>query len=139
MPFKIVISEKSLAYKLETEANSLIGKSLGEKFDGRLIKPELEGYEFEISGGSDISGFPMSKNLEGIGLKKMLLKKGWGMHDKRKGVRLKKTIRGKTISEKTSQINLIVKKEGKSKLSELFPDQNKPKEEKQKEAQAPAN
>ena len=44
---------------------------------------------------------------------------------KPKGLRLRKTVRGKTISEAISQINLKVLKEGKKKLLEIFPDQNK--------------
>ena len=132
---KINISDKGITYRVEMEAPSLMGKSLGDKIDGRDIKQELEHYELEIVGGSDSSGFPMYLPLEGLGLKKMLFSKGWGMHDKRKGVRLRKTIRGKTISEKTAQLNLKVIKSGKISLTQVFPDQNKPKESKEQIAQ----
>lgn len=128
MPFKIIIGDKGKAWKIETEAESLAGKSVGEKFEGKEIKPELEGYELEISGGSDIAGFPLSKEVEGIGLKKVLFTRGWGMHDNREGVRLRKTVRGKTISASVTQINIKVVKHGKTPLAEVFPDQNKPKE-----------
>ena len=47
---------------------------------------------------------------------------------KPKGLRLRKTVRGKIISTAISQINLKVVKEGGKKLSEVFPDQGKPKE-----------
>lgn len=128
MVFKLNISDKGKAWKIEKEAESLIGMSVGEKFEGREISEDLDGYELEITGGSDISGFPLYKNAEGIGLKRVLLKKGWGMKDSREGVRLRKTVRGKTISDKAVQINIKVVKEGKKKLSEIFPEQNKPKE-----------
>jgi len=140
MPFKINISEKSgKTFKLEAEAEGLIEKKLHDPINGTEISPELEGYEFEIRGASDSAGFTSIEDAEGIGLKKVLLSYGKGMHKKPKGdkktnkkpkgLRLRKTVRGRVISEAISQINLKVLKEGKKKLSEIFPDQNKPKEE----------
>ena len=125
MAFKIIIGDKGKAWRLEKDAEFLVGLSVGEKFDGKELGHELEGYELEITGGSDISGFPLSKDVEGIGIRRVLLKKGWGMKDSRKGVRLKKTVRGKTISDKIIQINMKVVKEGKKKLNEVFLEQNK--------------
>ncbi len=135
MPLKLNISNKEKAWKLEVPTEILAGKSIGDKINGKIIKPELEGYELEITGGSDFSGFPMDGDVEGIGLKKSLLSKGWGMWTKprglkkkkpraRKGLRLRKTVRGKTISEKTIQVNMKIIKEGSKKLTEVFPDQN---------------
>ena len=133
MPFKLNISEKGKAWKLGTESEYLIGKNVGDIISGKDIKSELDGYEFEITGASDIAGFPHSKDVEGLGLKRLLLKKGWGMHDSRRGVRLRKTVRGKSLSQSTSQINLNVVKTGAKALSEVFPEQNKPKEAKKEE------
>ena len=127
MAFKLNISDNGKAWKLESDGESLIGKSLGDKIEGVEIGKELEGYDLEITGGSDIAGFPMYDEAAGIGLKKVLLKKGWGMHDPREGVRLRKTVRGKTISNLIAQINLKVLKIGKKPLIEIFPEQNKPK------------
>jgi small subunit ribosomal protein S6e len=139
MPLKLNISNKEKAWKLEVPSETLEGKSVGDKIPGKLIKSELEGYELEITGGSDFAGFPMDGDVEGIGLKRILLKKGWGMWSKPKGLkkkkprargglRLKKTVRGKTISEKVIQVNMKVLKEGSKKLSEVFPEQNQPKQ-----------
>ena len=135
MPFKLNISDKGKAWKLETEDEFLLGKSIGDKFDGKELKPELDGYELEITGGSDIAGFPMKAGIEGIALNRVLLTKGWGMHkqpmkEKKKrstpkGLRRRKTVRGQTVSEKTVQINLIITKAGSKKLEEVFPEQNK--------------
>ena len=136
MPIKLNISEKGKAWKLEVPEESLSGKSVGEKFDGKELKPELEGYELEITGGSDSSGFPLSKDVEGLGLKGLLLKKGWGMRDNREGLRKRKTVRGKVISGTTSLININVLKPGKKPLAEVFPEQVKgeaPKAEEKKE------
>ena len=139
MPFKINIGTKEgKTYKLETESEALVGKSLGEKITGKEVSPNLEGYEFEITGTSDISGFTSMKEVEGIGLKKVLLKYGKGMHKRSKregkkkrsnatpgGLRLRKTVRGKVISNAIVQINLKPIKEGSKKLSEIFIEQNK--------------
>lgn len=135
MAVKVIIGDKGKAWRLEVDAESVSGKSLGEKFDGKDINPDLEGYELEITGGSDASGFPHYSKVEGIGLRKVLLTKGWGMHKRPKGVkkkvpqpnglRLRKTVRGKILSEKTAQLNLKVIKAGKKKLEEIFADQNK--------------
>lgn len=134
MPIRFVIAdEKGKAWKLELEATSLIGKPIGDTINGKEIKSELDGYELLITGGSDSAGFPLSKDIEGIGLKKVLLKKGFGMKDNYPGIRRRKTLRGKQISETTSQINLKILKEGGKKLEEIFAEQNKPKEKKGKE------
>src|SRR3989344_230145 len=125
MVYKLVIGNKGKAWKVELDSEVLAGKSLGDKVDGKDLKADLEGYEIEITGGTDTAGFPLKSDVEGIGLRRVLLTKGWGMRDSRKGVRIRKTVRGKTISEKVTQINLKVVKEGKKKLSDIFPEQNK--------------
>jgi len=138
MAFKINISEKSgKTYKLEAEAPALIDKELHQKIQGTDVSADLAGYEFEIVGASDNAGFTSMENVEGIGLKKVLLTYGKAMHQKPKGekkkgtkpkgLRLRKTVRGKIISPAIVQINLKTIKEGSKKLSEIFPDQNKPK------------
>ncbi len=137
--FKINISEKTgKTYHLEAEAKELIEKKLHDKVGGEDISQDLNGYEFEITGASDKSGFTAMENVEGVNLKKVLLTYGKAMKKKPrkegkkklsknrpKGLRLRKTVRGKIISEAISQINLKVLKEGKKKLSEIFPEQNK--------------
>jgi len=132
MPFKINISDKTgKTYKLELELENLIGKELNDKILGKEILPDLNGYELEITGASDKSGFTAMKNVEGIGLKRVLLTYGKGMHKKSKGdkkrrkrpprgLRLKRTVHGKVISSAISQINMKVIKEGAKKLAEVF-------------------
>jgi len=141
MPFKINIAEKSgKTFKLELESESLLGKELHNKIEGKDISPDLEGYEFEITGTSDKAGFTSHKDVPGIGLKKLLLSYEKGMHQRprregkfkvanktRKGLRLRKTVRGRVISPDIIQINLKILKEGNKKLQEIFPDQNMPK------------
>ena len=130
---KYIISEKGKAWRIEREDEALVGKVIGDEFDGKELMPELEGYKLQIMGGSDMAGFPLSKDVEGLGLKRLLLRKGWGMKTPGDGLRLRKTVRGKTISNTTAQINIKVTSAGKKLLTEVFPDQNKPKEEAKKE------
>lgn len=147
MPFKInIATREGKTFKIETEASSLIGKQLHDKISGSDISADLSDYEFEITGASDKAGFTALKSVEGIGLKKVLLTYGKAMkkHPKKegkkkrsknkpKGLRLRKTVRGKVISDAISQINLKVIKKGQKDLSEIFPEQNKPKEIKKEE------
>ena len=79
MAYKINISEKGKTYHLEAEADFIEGKQLGEKIKGAELSPDLEGYELEIAGASDKAGFPSFKEVEGPGLKRVLLSKGKGM------------------------------------------------------------
>jgi len=77
MAFKINIGEKSgKTYKLEASAPGLIDKEIGNKINGKEIKGDLEGYEFEITGASDSAGFPLLKEVPGQILKGVLLKYG---------------------------------------------------------------
>lgn len=120
MVFKINVSHKGKTIKIETESESLIRSKIGDTVKGESFSPELEGYELEITGTSDKSGFPGIKGHAGMGLRKVLLtRKDKAMNNTKKGLRLKKSIRGEEISEKISQINFKVIKEGKKKLSEF--------------------
>ena len=129
MPFKINISHKGKTLKFEIESEGLVGKKIGEKIKGENISRDLEGYELQITGTSDISGFPGKKGLEGPGYHKELLTRGFGMKNTQKGLRLRKTLRGEEISSKTNQINTKVVKEGNKKFDDLI---KKPKKEEEK-------
>ena len=128
---------------MELESEELIGKELHNKVNGKDLSSNLEGYEFEITGASDSAGFTALEEVEGTGLKKVLLSYGKAMHKrprregkkpvsnfKPKGLRMRKTVRGKIISPEIIQINLKIIKEGNKKLSEIFPEQNQHKKEK---------
>jgi ribosomal protein S6E (S10) len=142
MPFKINISTKEgKTFKLETESTAVDGKKLHDTLLGKDISEDLDGYEFEIAGASDKTGFMHMKDIEGFSVKKVLLGYGKGMKKRQKfegkkkrsnptprGLRMRKKVRGEILSDKTSQINLKILKEGKKKLTEVFPDQNKAKD-----------
>lgn len=133
MVFKIIIGDAGKAWRIESESSGLVGKSVGDKIEGSAVNADLVGYELEITGGSDNAGFPLAKDVEGVYLKKLLLTKGFGMKENISGLRKRKTVRGKQISETTAQINLKVLKHGSKALSEIFSEQNRPKTEEKKE------
>ena len=137
MAFKINVSHNGKTYKVETENEFLIGKKIGETIQGNQVDENLAGYDLEITGTSDLSGIPGFQELEGSSYHRELLKYGPGMRDRRKGIRLRKTLRGNEISSKTHQINTKVVKEGDKKFDQLVKkeevSEEAPKEESKEE------
>jgi len=117
--FKLCISESGKTFQKEVkDADTLISKKIGDKIEGKIVG--LEGFELEITGGSDKSGFPMRKGILGI-RKKLTLKGGVGISRKlRRGEKIRRTVCGHKINENISQINLKVTKSGSKKLEEIF-------------------
>ena len=129
---KFVISNnKGQAKQLEVEdASGVFGLKVGEKFSGDVIG--LDGYELEIRGGSDTAGFPMRRDVQGLARKRIFTTKGLGVRVKKKGERVRKSVRGNTISESIAQVNVLITKMGKE---DMFAE---PKPEEAAEGDAPA-
>ena len=125
---KVVVSHKGKSYQTGSEATGLIGKKIGDEFDGNAIN--APGYKLVITGGSDGSGFPMRPDVHGTAVRKIIITNGPGIRP-RKGLRLAKRVHGSTIDAKIVQVNSKVVLEGEKKLEELFPKTEK-KEEKDK-------
>jgi len=106
--FKIVINDPKTGktYQKTLDEQAFIGKKIGDKIDSNLVG--MAGFELEITGGSDVAGFPMRGDVQGSGRKKALLTSGTGVNIKRKGKKVRKTVMGNTISENIVQINLKV-------------------------------
>ena len=116
---KAVISNKEgKAKQIELEdAKPLMGKSIGDALKGDDLG--FAGYEFEIRGGSDASGFAMRKDVQGATRKKILAYRGVGIRKpKREGARTRKNVAGNTIGDNTSQVNLYITKAGKEDIFE---------------------
>ena len=128
---KIVLSNpktgKSYQHILkEEDAKKLFNHKIGDSIKGELIS--FPGYEFSITGGSDHAGFPMRRDVPGIMRKKILATKGIGIRNTEKGKRIRKTVAGNTITDKTAQVKMKATKEGTMPLGE-----DKVKEEKKAE------
>ena len=106
-------------FQTETEdANQLIGKEVGEEFDGGIIG--LEGHTLEITGGSDKAGFPMRESIEGSERKRVMIGEGQGINEDEDGVRRRKSVRGKRVSDEIEQLNTTVAEEGSKSVEELL-------------------
>ena len=131
MAFKIVVSDpktrKAYQKEVDDKASGLIGKKLGGKISGDFLG--LSGYELQLTGGSDKDGFPMRPDIEGANRKKILVTRGIGFKSKVKGVRKRRSLRGNTVSEAISQINVKVVKHGAKSIEELLGVAPKEKEE----------
>ena len=104
--FKLTISDikgKSLSKELkDNDANPLLGLQLGNETDASIVG--LTG-KLKLTGGSDKSGVPMRNDIHGAARKRVLLSKGVGLQDAEIGQRVRKLMRGNTISEEIYQIN----------------------------------
>ena len=93
MEIKLVLNNPKTGksyQKVLADGSSMMGSKIGGKIKGEDI--ELPGYEFEITGGSDSSGFPMRKDIDGSGRKSALLTSGPGVHITRKGMKKRKSL-----------------------------------------------
>jgi small subunit ribosomal protein S6e len=104
--FKLTISDikgKSITKELkDTDVNPLLGLQIGNETDATIIG--LTG-KLKITGGSDKSGVPMRSDIHGAARKRVLLSKGVGLQDVEFGQRVRKLMRGNTISEEIYQVN----------------------------------
>jgi len=99
----------------EKKSRLFEGKTIGESINGGLIG--FPNYEFEITGGSDASGFPMRKDVHGPVKKRILVsKRGIGYKPTRKGEKRRKMVRGNEITFDMTLINLKVVKYGETEL-----------------------
>jgi len=137
--FKFVIADPKTrkSYKVEKdqkEVVGLVGKKIGDKFNGDLVG--LKDYEITITGGTDKDGFPMHPSVHGMVKKKIILSGPPCFHPKRKGMRKRKMIVGNTVTGTITQINCKIIKEGPKNPEELLGKKNDksseeaPKEEK---------
>ncbi|MFH0859744.1 MAG: 30S ribosomal protein S6e [Candidatus Altiarchaeota archaeon] len=130
MEFKVVISDpktgKSYQQEIKDEkANRFVNLKIGGEADGTIVG--LPGYKIRITGGSDSSGFPMKRGIEGGAAKKILVAGGVGYNPAR-SVRRKKRVRGAAVTQETVQINTKIVEYGKKSVEELLGVQKEPKE-----------
>jgi len=104
--FKLTVSDvkgKSITKELkDSDANTLLGLQLGNETDALIVG--LKG-KLKLTGGSDKSGVPMRNDIHGSARKYVLLSKGVGLQAAEIGQRVRKLMRGNTVSEEIYQIN----------------------------------
>ena len=129
--FKAVISDPKSGKTYQAtvsghHANSLVGKKVGDEFDGIFVS--LPGYKLVVTGGSDKDGFPMRKELQGTRRRKILISKSQGFRPKDKGVRRRKSVRGNTISTDIIQINMRITAYGSKPIEDALKQPEEAKE-----------
>ena len=130
---RIVISDpktgKSVQREVKEDARKPFnGIRLGDKIRGELM--DLTGYEFTLTGGSDDSGFPMRRDVQGSAKKQILATGGVGIKENLKnGLKIRKTVAGNTVGPQTAQLNLKIEKMGSENI---FPKKEEAKVEEKK-------
>ena len=132
---KIVISDpktgKSYGIEVPKDKESgLIGKKIGDKLEGGMFG--ADGYELQITGGSDLAGFPMRQDVSGPRRVGVIVSGGAGYRTAGKGVREKRNVRGNIISDQIMQVNAKVATAGSKPLQDLFPAAAKEKKDEKK-------
>lgn len=119
-PMKVTIgTTNGDTFQTEVEDNSqLIGNEVGDEIDGGLVG--VPGYTLEITGGSDKAGFPMRKSIEGSERKRVLIEDGSGIQAEEKGIKQRKSVRGRTVSGQIEQLNTKVVEEGSKSVEEIL-------------------
>ena len=108
--FQLIVSDPksktSKAASLEgTKAQALVGKSIGEEIDGKLLG--VGNVKLRITGGTDKDGVPMRFDIQGAARKRAILSGGVGFKPADNGERQRKLLRGRVISDETLQINSV--------------------------------
>ena len=115
--FKLTVSDikgKSVTKELkDNDGNPLLGLQIGNETDAAIVG--LKG-KLKVTGGSDKSGVPMRSDIHGAARQRVLLTKGVGLQDAEIGERVRKLMRGNTISEEIYQLNCKYDGELQSKL-----------------------
>jgi small subunit ribosomal protein S6e len=126
--FKLNISDKkgrTITKEVkEKDANPFLGLQIGTEIDAALVG---EGGKLMITGGSDKSGIPLRADIHGGARKYILLSKGVGLRNAEKGQRIRKLIRGNTITEEVYQISCRL--DGDLKIEEKTKDEVQEKKE----------
>ena len=104
-------------------ANSLLGKKIGDEVDGLFV--QLPGYKLRITGGSDKDGFPMRADLTGPRRRGVLVSGGVGFHSDRRGMRVRRSLRGGAVSPDILQVNLKITQRGPKTIEDAWQEKGK--------------
>jgi small subunit ribosomal protein S6e len=102
------------------DTNRFLGREIGAEVEGGSVG--LSGYTLEITGGSDDAGRPMREDVAGPDLKALLLGGGTGFNPTKDGERRRITVRGREVSDATSQVNATIASRGGESIEDLLGD-----------------
>jgi small subunit ribosomal protein S6e len=127
---KIVISDPKSGRSKGMEVSSdaavaLVGRKISDVLEGSVFG--LSGYKLKVTGGSDSSGFPLNRSIQGTGKVKIL--KLVADSGKEKGQYKRESVRGGIIAQDTAQVNLSIVEYGEKGIDEIMPPKEAPKKE----------
>jgi small subunit ribosomal protein S6e len=102
----------------KNKASTFIGKEIGDTLDG--IFAGLPGYKLTITGGTDEAGFPMRKDVDGAGRKKILTTDSTGFHALRGGERRRRMIAGRKVDQNIVQLNFKITQRGAKPIDDIL-------------------
>lgn len=114
--FKLVLSDprsgkaKQLEVKDEA-AQRLIGLRIGDEVDAQILSGVIDlpqGFKIRITGGTGYDGAPMHPGVEGPVKKYVLLSGRPGFRPRKSGLRVRRLVRGNTISDQIVQVNAVL-------------------------------
>jgi len=105
----------------KNKASTYVGKQIGDIVDG--VFAGLPGYKLTITGGTDEAGFPMRRDVDGAGRKRVLLTEGVGFHARRPGQRRRRIVVSKKVTPEIVQLNFKVTQKGMKPIEELLKSQ----------------
>ncbi len=119
---KIVVSDpksgRSKGMEIGSDASvALVGRKIGDVLEGSAFG--LSGYKLKVTGGSDSSGFPLNRSIQGTGKVKIL--KLVADSGKEKGQYRRESVRGGIIAQDTAQVNMSILEYGEKSVDEIMP------------------
>ncbi|PSP60975.1 30S ribosomal protein S6e [Halobacteriales archaeon QH_8_64_26] len=121
--FQVAVADPDdgTTYQFDVEgqdANRFLGREIGAEVEGGSVG--LSGYTLEVTGGSDDAGRPMREDVAGPDLKALLLDGGTGFNPSKEGERRRITVRGREVSDATSQVNARITGRGGESIEDLL-------------------
>src|SRR5438105_15954590 len=96
------VSKTSKAATIEgAKAQALLGKSIGDEVDGKLLG--IGNMKLKITGGTDKDGIPMRIDIEGGAKKRAIITGGEGFKTLARGDGRRMLVRGSVSTEHTLQ------------------------------------
>ena len=113
----------------ESQSAQLLNRRIGDVVEGAAFG--LSGYKLKIKGGSDSSGFPLDRSIQGS--QKLHVMRKVASSGKRKGEYKRMMIRGGMISADTIQVSAVITEYGSTPIETLMPKKEKKAPEEKKE------
>jgi len=114
-------TQKKIEVDEESRLRIFFDKRISEEVPVDKLGEPFKGYVFKITGGFDKEGFPMKQGIMKAGRIGVLLdgSSGYFHHQKRRGSRRRKNVRGYIVSSDISCINVVITKKGEKDLEGL--------------------